>query len=630
MKISTLATILAAGTAVNAVPVQQVNHEARQVADVLQGLIDKAGKLNPTQDASADSTAATKDEVLDNGLDKLKKRAEGDTSDDAETGAFDEGGRLDQALEQLRRGLLNDYVDDLMSKAAPGNLLKRQEDLEMKINETISDAISEANDMVPDDVSMSSKRQADLPVVGPLLEQLAGGSSSSSAAPSLPLPTKRQADLPVVGPLLEQLAGGGSSATPAAPSLPLPTKRQADLPVVGPLLEQLAGGSSSTPAAPSLPLPTKRQLDSAKEMLSGMPVVGTAVEGLLGDEEESESASSMPSNPLQQVSQLGSRDVYRFWEANGDTYLADVHRVDKESAFDATNRDGHHHKETRQSEGEDAESGAEEALDGESLTGLDDGLDALKKRQLDGVTDMAKDLPIVGGLLDNSSGDSTTDTPSAAAAAAAAASSSDTSSPLDALPLKKRQLDSVKDMAEGLPVVGGMLNGTSANESDSSSPLSALPLKARQLIPSPPDLSGVLEGGSPSSNPDAKGLDKLRRLLEEEKPDPVADVFDGLQGTVKEVSDTLPGNGGTAETFFERRADDSSDSSNSIQNILKSLQSAGEMESTATATSTSAPTSTPSSSSSSTPSSTPNILDDLTNTAALKNGLSSAIDMIPE
>ncbi|TIB34613.1 hypothetical protein E3P86_02790 [Wallemia ichthyophaga] len=396
-------------------------------------------------------------------------------------------------------------------------------------------------------------------------------------------------------------------------------------------------------------------------MLSGMPVVGTAVEGLLGDEEESESASSMPTNPLQQVSQLGSRDVYRFWEANGDTYLADVHRVDKESAFDATNRDGHHHKETRQSEGEDAESGAEEALDGESLTGLDDGLDALKKRQgedaetsaedaldgesltglddgldalkkrqLDGVTDMAKDLPIVGGLLDNSSGDSTTDTPSAAAAAAAAASSSDTSSPLDALPLKKRQLDSVKDMAEGLPVVGGMLNGTSANESDSSSPLSALPLKARQLIPSPPDLSGVLEGGSPSSNPDAKGLDKLRRLLEEEKPDPVADVFDGLQGTVKEVSDTLPGNGGTAETFFERRADDSSDSSNSIQNILKSLQSAEEMESTATATATSAPTSTPSSSSSSTPSSTPNILDDLTNTAALKNGLSSAIDMIPE
>lgn len=485
---------------------------------MLQGLIDQAGKANPTKDASAESTPQTQDEVLDSGLDKLKRDA------------FDEGGRLDQALDELKkRALLNDYVDELMSKAQPGNVFRRQDDIEKKINETISNAIDETADKV---------------------------------STELPLPSKRQADLPIIGPVLEKLLGGESA--PAA-------KRQADLPIVGPVLEKLLGGASSTPS-------TKRQLDGATDMISNLPVLGDAVDQLLGKEEEEEE----PTNPLDKIKQLNSRELYKFWQPDGDSYLADVHKVDKEvhNSFDHYNHDGHHHKQhTRQSEGGDAESAAEGALDGEALAGLDKGLDALKRSQLDKVKETAEGLPIVGDLLksDNAEED-----------AAKTADAADTDS--------------------------------------SSSLTDALPLMSRQLIPSPPDLGGVLEGGSPSANPDAKGLDKLKRLLEEEKPDPVGSLFDGLQGTVKEISDTVPGNGGTAETFFERRAENGTEEASGdsgIPNILKSLQNVEKTEEKSSTTSSSAPKSTGTTKD-------PNLLDDLTNTAALKNGLNSAVDMIPE
>ncbi|TIA87118.1 hypothetical protein E3P99_03377 [Wallemia hederae] len=523
MKISTLATLLAAGTAVNAVPVQ---HEARELTDVLQGLIDQAGKANPTKDpASTNTSAQAQDDVLESGLDKLKRAA---------SDAIDEGGRLDEALDQLKkRAVLNDYLSELLTMAEPGNVFKRQDDIQAKINETLSNAIDDSITKVTDELA-PSKRQADLPIVGPVLEKLLGG-GSAPAAPS----AKRQADLPIVGPVLEKLLGGGASATPA-------------------------------PAA------AKRQLEEATEMLGDAPILGGVVKELTGAKEEEEE----PTNPLDKIKQLNSREVYKFWETNGDSFLADVHRLgtDAHVDFDHFNHDGHHHKDAhrRQSEGGDAETAAETALDGEALSGLDKGLDALKKRQLKAVSDAAGDLPLVGDLVkpENKT--------ESAAPEAQAADADDKSS-------------SLTDM---------------------------LPLKARQLIPSPPDLGGVLEGGSPSANPDAKGLDKLKRLLEEEKPDPVGSLFDGLQGTVKEISDTVPGNGGTAETFFEKRQDDTDSSSDGIPNILKSLQTMEKTEEKNSTTSSSEPAPTGSSD--------PNILDDLTNTSAIKNGLNSAIDMIPE
>ncbi|TIC00796.1 hypothetical protein E3Q08_03917 [Wallemia mellicola] len=514
--IATLATILAATTAVNAVPVQ---HESRQLADVLQGLIDQAGKANPTKDGSAAASAEEKDKTLDNSLDSKLKR------DDA----YDEGGRFDEALDQLKkRAVLNDYLGELLNLAQPGGLLRRQDDIEKKINETIADVI----DKSVDDVAAK-------------------------------LPTKRD--------------GTG-------------------VPIVTPLVEKLLGGLKES---------SKRQTDGVVEMLGEAPIVGDAVEQLLGKEEEEK-----PKSPLEKINQLNSRDYYKFWEPSGDSFLADVQRVDEapHKSLEEFNHNGYHHKDHRKRQGEDAEATADSALDDDALSGLDKGLDALKKRQgedAEATADSALDDDALSGLDKG----------------------------LDAL--KKRQLSELKDAAGNLPVVGELLkqkNETDSDSSESSDPsLSDLiPMKARQLLPDVSDVGSLLEGGHPSDKSDgkadAKGLDKLRaRLLDEEKPDPVGGIFDGLQGTVKEIGDTLPGNGGTAETFFERRADnDTTSDVEGLPNILKSLQTTEKTEDESSTTS-----STPKPSSDS-ESKDPNILDDLTNTAAIKNGLTSAVEMIPE
>ena len=130
-------------------------------------------------------------------------------------------------------------------------------------------------------------------------------------------------------------------------------------------------------------------------------------------------------------------------------------------------------------------------------------------------------------------------------------------------------------------------------------------------------------GGHKPEDPefkDKEGLDKLRRLFEEEKPDPVSDVMDGLNGAVKELTGVVPGKDGTAEEFVSRRA---SDDEESIPNILKTLNDATAEKQDSNSTDST-------SDDSNDDSEDANILDDLTNTKALKNGVKDIVDMVPE
>ena len=468
-------------------------------------------------------------------------------------GAFDDGGRLDEGLNQLKRrgAIVNDVVRELANSVP---LFRRQDtsdgtdtsevsdelsdELKEKLKELLGDAI--------DNASLPSKRE--LSLVDKLKELLGGGKNDSDSSSPLPL-GKRDPLTDLLKTLLQQDSDNDSE--PSLSSL-APSKRdlQSELERVNrqtsgkedtnegvnlsdgfsglepkkrdpltDLLKKLLQQDSDNDSEPSLSslAPSKRQdqLTEPIENLAGnIPVVGDVLDGNNKNDSNSTDSSSSPISNLLP----SKRELYQFYVP---AFIADVKHVDGER------HQNHHGYEHGKRQGEDAEQTAEDALDGSQL---DEGLKNLKRQ--------GGGLPVIGALQDLASG-----------------------------------------------------------------------------------------GGHKPEDPefiDKEGLDKLRRLFEEEKPDPVGDVMDGLNGAVKELTGVVPGKDGTAEEFVSRRA---SDDEESIPNILETLNDATAEKQDSNSTDS---TSDDSNDSSSNDSEEANILDDLTNTKALKNGVKDIVDMVPE